>query len=153
MTKKLNISPGIDGIPTNTIPNDPTEFTAWFKNVFLSRWAANADVRNAIATSASVQITGDIGTPGGIGIGPNSVTNGELVMRSPLSVMGNPTGVEANVQDIVAGADGESLQRISGALVFAPVTPTISVADSVTGTGTPSLPLQLVNDNASPGNS
>ena len=65
-----------------------------------------------VPTSASVQITGDIGTPAGIGIGPNSITNGELGHAlSPLSVMGNATGVEANVQDIIAPADGDSLQR------------------------------------------
>ncbi len=143
---RVSIPPGVDGIPTSSIPQDPQAFVTWFTSVYLKRWAANGDARNAVPTSASVQITGSIGTPAGIGIGPNSITNGELVERSPLSVMGNPTGVEGDVQDIIAPADGDSLQRIAGALVWAPSTPTISVADSITGLGSPGSPLQLVND-------
>ena len=150
---QLPVKPGIDGIPTSLIPTDPASFVDWFKNSFIPRWAANADARNAIPTSASVQITGDLNTPAGIGIGPNSITNEELIQRAPLSVMGNPTGAQANVQDIVAGIDGESLQRIAGALVWAPATPTINVADSITGTGSLALPLELVGDALSPGNS
>lgn len=149
---RLPVSPGISGIPTATIPTDPVAFVDWFKNSFLPRWAANADARNAVPTSSSVQITGDLNSPAGIGIGPNSVTNGELVMRSPLSVMGNPTAVEANVQDIIAGADNEALQRIAGALVWAPVSASVNVADSITGIGSLVSPLELVGDNASPGN-
>lgn len=150
---QLPIKPGIDGLPTNTIPTDPAAFIDWFKNSYLPRWAANADARNALPTSASVLISGDPGTPAGIGIGANSITNGELAQRAPLSVMGNATGVKANVQDIVASADGLALQRVGGALVFAPVVPSITVADSITGTGAPLSPLELVNDNAAPGNS
>jgi hypothetical protein len=148
----LPVKPGIDGIPTGLIPTDPAAFVDWFKNSFLPRWAANADARNAIATSSSVQITGDTNTPAGIGIGPNSITNGELVKRSPLSVMGNPTGISADVQDIVAGADGQVLTRTGGQLVFAPSVPSITTADSITGTGAPATPLELVGDAASPGN-
>lgn len=150
---QLPIKPGIDGIPTGLIPTDPAAFVDWFKNSFLPRWAANADARNAIPTSSSVVITGDTNTPAGIGIGPNSITNAELVQRAPLSVMGNPTAAEANVQDIVAGADNEALQRIGGVLLFAPVVPTITVADSITGLGSPASPLQLVGDVLSPGTS
>jgi len=153
VTKRVSISPGISSIPTDSIPDDPTQFTAWFKSVYLPRWAANADARNAVPTSASVQISGSISSPAGIGIGPNSITNGELVQRSPLSVMGNSTGVEANVQDIIAGADGEALQRLAGSLVFAPLVPTIAVADSITGTGALASPLELIGDSAAPGNS
>lgn len=150
---QLPIKPGIDGIPTGLIPTDPAAFVDWFKNSFLPRWAANADARNAIPTSSSVVITGDTNTPAGIGIGANSITNAELVKRSPLSVMGNPTAVQANAQDIAAGADNLALQRVAGALVWAPVVPTITVADSITGTGAVLSPLELVNDSASPGNS
>lgn len=150
---QLPVKPGIDGLPTNTIPTNPDAFIDWFKNSFLPRWAANADARNAVPTSASVLITGDVNTPAGIGIGANSVTNAELVKRSPLSVMGNPTAATANVQDIIAGADGQYLQRAAGALLFGPVVPTITVADSITGTGAPASPLELVNDALAPGNS
>lgn len=150
---QLPIKPGIDGIPTGLIPTDPAAFVDWFKNSFLPRWAANADARNAIPTSSSVIITGDTNTPAGIGIGPNSITNAELVKRSPLSVMGNPTAAVSNVQDIIASADNEALQRIAGALVWAPVVPTIAVADSISGTGAIASPLELVGDAVSPGNS
>lgn len=149
----LPVKPGIDGIPTGLIPTDPDAFVDWFKNSFLPRWAANADARNAVPTSASVLITGDTNTPAGIGIGPNSITNGELVQRSPLSVMGNPTGVEANVLDIKATADGQSLQRVAGVLVWAPAVPTITTADSITGLGSVASPLELVGDSLAPGSS
>lgn len=148
---QLPVKPGIDGLPTSLIPTDPAAFVDWFKNSFLPRWAANADARNALPTSPSVVITGTLDTPAGIGIGANSITNAELVKRAALSVMGNPTGVLANVQDIVAGADGQSLQRVAGALVFAPSVPTITTADSITGLGTVVSPLELVGDVASPG--
>ena len=95
-----------------------------------------------VPTSSSVQITGSINTPAGIGIGANSITNAELVQRAPFSVMGNPTAIEANVQDIAAAADGEFLQRSAGVLVWGP----IATGDSLTGFGTPTSPLELVGD-------
>lgn len=150
---QLPVKPGIDGIPTSLIPTDPAAFIDWFKNSFLPRWAANADARNAIPTSASVQITGDTNTPAGIGIGANSITNGELVKRLPLSVMGNPTGALANVRDIVASSDGQFLQRSAGALIWGPAAGSVVATDSITGIGTLVSPLQLVNDSASPGKS
>lgn len=62
MTKSLRISSGIDGIPTNTIPDDPTQFVSWFKSVGLKRWFANGDTRNAVA-GPGVSIGGQISTP------------------------------------------------------------------------------------------
>lgn len=148
----LPVKFGIDGIPTGLIPTDPADFVDWFKNSFLPRWAANADIRNAIP-GAAVSITGNTDTPAFVGIMPNGVTNEELRQSAPLSVMGNPTAIEANVKDIIAGADGQVLQRTAGVLVWGPVVPTITTADSITGTGSLGSPLELVGDNASPGNS
>lgn len=137
MAKSIKIGSGIDSIPTSTIPDDPTQFTSWFKNVYLKRWAANADVRNA-TPGTGVQISGTLNTPGFVGFQEISGN----------SVLGNATGVEGDVQAITAGADGEALQRLSGALVFAPIS--VISADSVTGAGTAASPLKLVNDLAAP---
>jgi hypothetical protein len=149
---RIPIGPGIDSIPTATIPTDPQAFVTWFTTIYLKRWAANADPRNGIPGNA-VQITGTINTPVGIGIGPNSITSAELRKSAADSVIGNPTGVIANVQDIVATADGQFLQRAGGALVWGPVVPTITTADSITGLGSAASPLELVGDAAVPGNS
>lgn len=149
---RIPIGPGIDSIPTATIPTDPQAFVTWFTTIYLKRWAANADPRNGIPGNA-VQITGTINTPVGIGIGPNSITSAELRKSAADSVIGNPTGAIANVQDIVATADGQSLQRVGGVLVWAPAVPTIITADSVTGLGSAASPLELVGDAAVPGNS
>lgn len=148
----LPVKPGIDGLPTSSIPSDPNDFVDWFKNSFIPRWAANADIRNAIP-GAAVSITGNPQTTAFVGIMPNGVTNEELRKSAARSVMGNPTGVLANVQDIVATADGQSLQRVGGVLVWAPAVPTITTADSITGLGSVVSPLELVGDALSPGNS
>lgn len=127
-------------MPTSLIPTDPSAFVDWFKNSFLPRWAANADIRNA-TPGTGVQIGGTSDTPGFVGF--------EKIAGN--SVLGNPTGASGDVQPITAGADGESLQRINGSLVFAPVS--VATADSVTGTGSALTPVQLVNDTLAPGNS
>lgn len=62
MSKSIRIGSGIDSIPTNTIPDDPTQFVSWFKSVGLKRWFANGDTRNAVA-GTGVSITGQISTP------------------------------------------------------------------------------------------
>lgn len=62
MTKSIRIGSGIDSIPTNTIPDDPSQFVSWFKSVGLKRWFANGDTRNAVA-GTGVSITGQISTP------------------------------------------------------------------------------------------
>lgn len=81
----LKISPGIDGIPTNTIPDDPAEFTSWFKNVFLRRWAANADTRNAIS-GVGISITGDIASPATIAVS----TELQSLFAQPYVLVGGP---------------------------------------------------------------
>jgi hypothetical protein len=55
------ISPGIDGMPTATIPEDPDQFPIWFKTIFLRQWASKADVRNATA-GPGISITGNSST-------------------------------------------------------------------------------------------
>lgn len=139
---QLPVKAGIDGLPTGSIPTDPADFVDWFKNSFIPRWAANADIRNAIP-GTGVHIAGTSDTPGFVGFMP----------RTPLSVMGNPTGVSEDVEDIVSTADGQFLQRAAGQLIWGPVIPTITVADSISGLGTAGSPLELVNDSAAPGNS
>lgn len=136
----LPIKAGIDGLPTNTIPTDPAAFIEWFKNSYLPRWAANADIRNA-TPGTGVQISGNPQTPGFVGF--------EEIAGN--SVLGNPTAAEGDVQAITAGADGEFLQRAGGALVFGPVS--VVAAESISGTGSLAAPLELVNDALAPGNS
>lgn len=137
---RLPIKPGIDGLPTSSIPTDPADFVDWFKNSFIPRWAANADIRNAIP-GTGVQISGTSDTPGFVGF--------EAIAGT--SVLGNPSGATGDVQAITAGADGEALQRIGGALVFAPVS--VVSADSIQGDGSAASPLELVHDAVAPGNS
>lgn len=132
----LPVKQGIDGIPTATIPTDPAAFIDWFKNSFLPRWAANADIRNA--TGVRIAITGNPSTNATLSLGNIPGT----------SVLGNPTGSTAQASDIAASADGQYLQRVSGVLEFAPLS--IAVADSITGAGTAASPLKLLNDAASP---
>lgn len=134
--KQLPVKPGIDGLPTSLIPTDPSAFIDWFKNSFIPRWAANADIRNA-TPGAGVQIGGTLDTPGFVGF--------EAIAGN--SVLGNPTGVKGDVQAITAGADGQFLQRSAGALVFG----AIASADSIAGAGITASPLELVNDSAAPG--
>lgn len=135
---QLPIKAGIDGLPTATIPTDPSAFVDWFKNSFLPRWAANADIRNATA-GVGVQISGDPNSPGFVGF--------EEIAGN--SVLGNPTGVEGDVQVITAASDGQFLQRTGGILLFGPVA--VVSADSISGSGSPASPLELVNDIAAPG--
>lgn len=82
----LKIGPGIDSIPTDTIPNDPADFIAWFKGVGMKRWFANADVRNAIA-GAGISITSTFATPATI--------SGELLPIPNDTVLGNVSGAAA----------------------------------------------------------
>lgn len=70
MAKTLGIKPGIDGIPVQTIPDDPAQFTSWFKSNFIPRWAANADIRNATA-GLGIDITGTLGAPATIAVSAN----------------------------------------------------------------------------------
>lgn len=137
---RLPVSPGISGIPTGTIPTDPSAFVEWFKNSYLPRWAANADVRNAIP-GTGVQISGDLSSPGFVGF--------EEIAGN--SVLGNPTGAPGDVQAITASADGLFLQRASGSLVFGSVA--VVSTNSITGIGSAASPLKLVNDLVSPGTS
>ncbi len=58
----MRIPGGIDGIPTNTIPDEPQAFVHWFKSVGIKRWLGNSDVRNAIE-GQGISITGNISTP------------------------------------------------------------------------------------------
>src|SRR5271166_4529509 len=58
----IPVQKGIQGIPVNTIPDDPKAFPAWFKSVYIPRWAALADVRNAIGATG-ITVTGTPGTP------------------------------------------------------------------------------------------
>lgn len=136
---RIPVGPGIDSIPTNTIPDDPAQFTVWFKSVYLKRWAANADIRNAIP-GVGVQISGQLNTPGFVGF--EDVTG--------LSILGNPTGTAGEVENIVATADGQYLQREGGALVWA--TLATLTTDSVSGLGSAASPIQLVGDALVPGN-
>lgn len=94
---KLKISPGIDGIPTDTIPDDPAQFASWFKNVFLSRWAANADTRNAIS-GPGISITGDISSPATIGVSENL----QLLFEQPYVLVGAPTAPLTDYRSIIA---------------------------------------------------
>lgn len=135
---RLPVKPGIDGLPTSQIPTDPSDFIDWFKNSFIPRWAANADIRNA-TPGTGVQISGTSDTPGFVGF--------EAIAGT--SVLGNASGATGDVQAITAGADGEALQRIAGSLVFAPIS--IATADSITGDGTSGSPIELVHDSAAPG--
>lgn len=64
----LKIGPGIDSVPTDTIPDDPVQFVNWFKSIALKRWFANADVRNAIP-GVGVTISGTLATPATISVG------------------------------------------------------------------------------------
>ena len=59
---QIKVPSGIDGIPASTIPDDPTAFVHWFRSVFIKRWLANADVRNAIP-GTGISITGALSTP------------------------------------------------------------------------------------------
>lgn len=137
---RLPVKPGIDGLPTSSIPTDPADFVDWFKNSFIPRWAANADIRNA-TPGAGVKIGGTSDTPGFVGF--------EEIAGN--SVLGNPANTPGDVQAITAGADGQVLQRAGGALLFGPVS--VVSGESISGSGTPASPLILLNDAASPGNS
>lgn len=68
MVKRLVIGSGIDSIPTDTIPNDPTEFVNWFKGVGIARWLAPADVRNVLQGSGIEISGGSFTTPPTIAI-------------------------------------------------------------------------------------
>lgn len=61
-------------------------------------------------------------------IATHAVSNTKFRQSAAYSVVGNPTGGTADVQDISAGADGDFLGRIGGALVWGSVP-----ATSVTG--------------------
>ena len=135
---RLPVKPGIDGLPTSQIPTDPADFIDWFKNSFIPRWAANADIRNA-TPGTGVQIGGTSDTPGFVGF--------EAIAGN--SVLGNPTGAVGDVQAITAASDGQFLQRAGGALIFGPVA--VVAAGSITGVGSPLSPLKLINDALSPG--
>lgn len=55
-----------------------------------------------------------------LGVVANGIGNAQIRQGAAASVVGNSTNAPANVADIVAGADGNILQRVAGALVFAP---------------------------------
>src|ERR1700735_4566837 len=64
MAKTIPVSSGIDGIPVHTIPEDPREFTNWFKSNFIPRWLGPADVRNAVEGSGiTITSTGQNASP------------------------------------------------------------------------------------------
>jgi hypothetical protein len=180
----LKIPAGVDGIPTSSIPDDPAAFPAWFKNVFIKRWAANGDVRNAIP-GPGISIVGSISSPatvsanngllsllaqpyvllgspvapavltdyrsiaaqpgvvslldGGarstitIGIVNNGIGNAQLRQGAATSVIGNATGVLANVADVAALSDNTTLVRASGALSFSAL-PLAAIAPIANGT-------------------
>lgn len=64
MALKLGIPAGIDGIPTNSIPDnwDPI----WFSS-FIKLWLAKGDTRNAL-NGPGISITGSINTPATISV-------------------------------------------------------------------------------------
>lgn len=51
----------------------------------------------------------------------NGIGNTQLRQGAALSVVGNSTGFPANLSDIAASDDGQTLQRLAGALGFAPL--------------------------------
>ena len=75
------------------------------------------DVQVGVITLAD---TGPLGSVT-ISVFPNGIGNAQLRQSAPLSVMGSPTNAAVNVSDIVASADGQALQRLAGALGFAPL--------------------------------
>lgn len=62
-----------------------------------------------------------------LGVAPNGIGNIQLRQGAAVSVIGNPTGVAANVADIAATADGQVLTRAAGVLAFS-VLPATSLA-------------------------
>lgn len=81
----LKISKGIDGIPTETIPDDPAQFVNWFKSVGISRWLANADVRNA-ESGTGISITGNISSPAKVSVS----TDLQSLFAQPYVLAGAP---------------------------------------------------------------
>lgn len=64
--------------------------------------------------------TGDVSSnkDGATTIGLNKVTNDKIRQSSGLSIIGNPTGSIANIQDIIASTDNQILKRNGLALEF-----------------------------------
>lgn len=81
----LKIPAGLDGVPTNTIPDDPAQFVSWFKSVGIKRWLANADARNA-RSGTGISITGNIATPATVSVNENV----QALFAQPYILVGAP---------------------------------------------------------------
>lgn len=161
----LKIGPGIDSIPTDTIPDDPAQFIAWFKGVGMKRWFANADVRNAIQ-GTGITITGNSGTPatisGIIGKIPShtvlgnvtaSTANPVAITQAQLTALVNlATASLSGAMPVLSGNAQQFLDGIGGwAALVNSITGTANqvIASASTGTVTLSLP-QSINSGAAP---
>lgn len=98
---RLPIGPGIDSIPTDTIPSDPEQFVAWFKSVGLKRWFANADVRNA-QPGAGISITGSLASPATIAVNSEF----QALFAQPYVLQGSPIGAPLTDYRTLEGESG-----------------------------------------------
>ena len=138
MVVALPISPGIDGIPTTTIPDDPEAFVTWFKSIYLRRWAANADIRNA-SSANPVVVTGNLATPAALSLSAAATALINAIETVPNdTVVGNVSGATGTPSALT---EAQLLTLIN-----------LNVADSITGSGQVGNPLELSGDVATPGN-
>jgi hypothetical protein len=106
----MKIPAGLDGVPSNTIPEDPKEFVNWFKSVGIKRWLAAADVRNAIQ-GLGISITG--AAPNPATISAMNIPLSSLAMIANDTVIGNVSGVTA-IPAALTQAQLTSLINVSG---------------------------------------
>lgn len=150
MSKSLRVSPGIDGIPTTTIPDDPTQFVSWFKSVGVKRWLANGDTRNATA-GPGVTIGGQISTPATVSasglVTAVSLTDASTIPIFSTGGAGNgsvgltETLKPQGVGQIFAGpATGSSGQPTFRALVATDIPP-VGFSNLTPDTHPPTLPI------------
>jgi hypothetical protein len=103
--------------------------------------AAQVLLGNATGIPTFTSLTGDVtvGNTGVTAIGANKVLDTMLRQSVNSSVIGRSAGSTGNVADIVAGADGQVLRRIAGALGFGTLDNSSLTAGSftnITGVGT-----------------
>lgn len=88
MVARPTIGPGIDSIPTETIPGDPQGFVDWFKGVGLKRWFGPADVRNVFEGSGIAITNNGFNSPPSIAVSQNI----QNLFGQPYILFGAPVG-------------------------------------------------------------
>jgi hypothetical protein len=78
-----------------------------------------------ITDSSTIDFTyNDAGNTMSAAIVSNSIGNSQFRQAGPLSVIGNPTNVTSNIQDISASSDNQILRRVSNTLGFGTISAT-----------------------------